>query len=473
MTQQSANRPAAEALFHQSNAQLAAGELAAAEECLQQALALQNDFAEAHANLAWLLEQRGDQVGAEQAYRQAIALDAQPQMHINLGALLADQLRSDEAETHYRSALSLDPSNPAAWSNLGALLACQRRDDEAEECYRLALAYDPDHRSAHFNLSYLLLRAGRFEEGWQHFEKRDWYAQLAQHIDCPQWQGKPLTGKSVLIGIEAGQGDMIQFCRYAQLLKARGAGHISLLCHPALQRLLEGAAGVDAALPIDQPLPVGEWDVWTPLLSIPYHCQTRIDSIPDTLPYLHADETDIAYWAQRMKTLAGEATLRVGLAWRGNPRFENDAQRSLPSVATLQSLGDVTGVTFFSLQKGAGEDEATSPPAGLTLHDLAPFLHDFADTAAVVMNLDLVICVDTALAHLAGALGKPCWILLPDYKTDWRWLEQRSDSPWYPHVIRLFRQSAARDWSEVVRSLRHALANHVAAVHDGDSRNAP
>ncbi|MDB5814203.1 MAG: repeat-containing protein [Rhodocyclales bacterium] len=455
------DRLAAETLFHASNAQLADGDLAAAEKSLRQAIALQPEFAEAHANLGWVLEQSGDSSAAEQAYRQGIELAPhQPQMHLNLGALLADQRRSEEAETHYRCALALDPTSPAAGSNLGALLACLRRDDEAEQCYRTALTHDPEHRTTHFNLSYLLLRAGRFEEGWQHFEKRDWYAQLETHFDCPRWQGESLAGKSVLIGIEAGHGDMIQFCRYARLLKARGARHISLLCHPALSRLLAGAPGVDAILPLDQPLPASGWDVWTPLLSIPYHCQTRIDSIPAAIPYLHADETQIAYWSQRLAALATGTTLRVGLAWKGNPRFENDAQRSLPSLATLQPLGDVVGVTFFSLQKGAGEHEAASPPHGLAIHDLAPFIHDFADTAAIVMNLDLVICVDTALAHLVGALGKACWVLLPDYKTDWRWLNARSDSPWYPHVISLFRQSAAGNWDQVVIALRGALANH-------------
>jgi Tfp pilus assembly protein PilF len=448
-------RSAAEKLFHEGNVALADGQLVIAEDCMHQALALDPDFAEAYANLAWVLEQRGDVAGAEHAYRQAIASDPQQaQMHLNLGALLADQRRSDEAEQCYRHALELDPASAAALSNLGALLACQRRDAEAERCYRAALALDPEHRSAHFNLSYLLLREGRFAEGWQHFERRDWYAKFEGRFNCPRWHGESLAGKSILIGVEAGHGDMIQFCRYAQVLKERGARHVSLLCHTALRRLLASVPGVDAALPIDQAIPDERWDLWTPLLSIPALCHTDAKSIPAVLPYLHADELQMACWAERLAGVAPNARLRVGLTWKGNPRFENDAQRSLPSLATLRALRDLPGVAFFSLQKGAGEQEAAGEQG---IYDLAPYIHDCADTAAAIMNLDLVISVDTAVAHLAGALGKRCWVLLPDYKTDWRWLDARSDSPWYPEVMRLFRQTSDSGWDEVVARVREAM----------------
>ena len=155
--------------------------------------------------------------------------------------------------------------------------------------------------------------------------------------------------------------------------------------------------------------------------------------------------------------------MKVGLVWKGNPRFENDADRSLPDLGTLVPLGEVAGACFFSLQNGRGEDEAAHPPAGLSIIDLAPAIDDFSDTAAIVANLDLVISVDTAVAHLAGALGKPCWILLPDYKTDWRWLDAREDSPWYPGVVRLFRQQAMGDWSGLVAEVSGALLRLVSA----------
>jgi len=249
---------------------------------------------------------------------------------------------------------------------------------------------------------------------------------------------------------------MIQFCRYANVLKARGVARISLICHPPLTSLFSTLAGADQVISFDEQLPDGEWDFWTPPLSIPFHCRTRLDSIPAALPYLAADPDKVRAWSVAMgDTLPG--TLRVGLVWKGNSRFENDAERSLQSLATLAPLGAVPGTTFFSLQKGAGEDEADSPPAGLALVDLGSRIRDFADTAAIVAQLDLLISVDTAAAHLAGALGKPCWLLLPDYMTDWRWLDGREDSPWYPGVMRLFRQPRGGGWAATVATVAAAL----------------
>ncbi len=441
----------AEALFFEGNRLMAAGDAREAEARFREAIGLLPDFAEAHANLGLLLDQAGRPDEAEQRYRQAIRLDPDcGQIHLNLGALLAGRKRFEEAEAAYRRALELMPGSPAAWSNLGVLQACRKQEEAAELSYRKAMELDPDYRLACFNLAYVLLRQGRYEEGWRCLEKRDWYAQLEKLLPCPRWQGEPLAGRSLLIGFEAGYGDMIQFCRYAAILKAQGAVRIDLICHPALKNLFTTLTGVDAVYPFDDPLPPSEWDFWTPPLSIPLHCRTRLDSIPRDLPYLHADAERAERWSAVLSAECAPADVRVGLAWKGNPRFENDADRSLPGLATLAPLGTITGVRYFSLQKGAGEEEAANPPAGLPVVNLGPQLSDFADTAAVVANLDLVICVDTAVAHLAGALGKDCWVLLPDYKTDWRWLSGRTDSPWYPGVMRLFRQSRMGDWASVV-----------------------
>jgi Flp pilus assembly protein TadD len=456
---------AAHKLFEESNTLLAARQFTAAATSLRQAILLWPEFAEAHANLGFALEQLGERSAAEEAYR--LSLRWQPQQaqtHLNLGALLAEQMRHDEAEACYRRALLIDARNAQAWSNLGVLLACLRRDAEAEQCYRQALQLQPDYATAHFNFAYLLLRAGRYEEGWAHFEWRDWYTQLDALLACPRWRGESLQSKHVLIGIEAGHGDMIQFCRYARALKALGAARVTILCHPALQRLFRQAADIDAVLPLDAALPERDWDLWVPALSLPYYCQSRVDNLPAELPYLHANADDIAERARQINARAGSADVRVGLVWRGNPRFENDAQRSLPSLDSLRTLTELPGISFFSLQKGAGEDEVAKAPTGTQIHDLAASIHDFADTAAIIMNLDLLICVDTAVAHLAGALGKPCWVLLPDYKTDWRWLNQRSDSPWYPEVIRLFRQQQAGEWDSVIATVRLALLEKRAAT---------
>lgn len=452
---------AAEDLFHEGVRLMAEGDVAAATAAFERALLLAPDFAEAHANLALLLDRDGCGTAAETHYRRAIELDPrQMQSHLNLGALLMGQKRFAEAEAALRQALLLDPDSPGAWSNLGVLLACQKRKTEAEQCHRCAIALAPDYRKARFNLAYLLLRQGRYEEGWACLEARDWYAPLEKHLHFPRWQGESLRGKSLLIGFEAGHGDMIQFCRYAALAKARGAARVSVLCHPGLKSLFVRLRGVDDAFAFDAPFPASGWDYWAPPLSLPFLFGTRLDTIPADLPYLSAEPERIEHWAGIIG--APDGKLRVGLVWRGNPRFENDADRSLPSLGTLAPLGDVAGVRYFSLQKGAAEAEAAQPSPALPLTDLGPSIGDFADTAAIVMNLDLVVAVDTAVAHLAGALGRPCWVLLPDYKTDWRWLAARDDSPWYPEVLRLFRQRAAGDWTAVVEAVRTELQGLVA-----------
>ncbi len=429
-----------------------AGDNGNAELCFENAVQLTPDLAEAHTNLAMLLSLRDENKTAEMHYLRSIALNpGYPQTHLNLGVLLAKQKRFIEAEVAYRKAIELNAGSPDAWSNLGVLYACMKREEEAERCYRTALFLDETYTNARFNLSYLLLRQGRFEEGWQSLEARDWYVPLAKLLPMPRWQGESLAGKSILICFEAGFGDVIQFCRYAEVLKEQGAVSITLLCHPPLKKLLSTLSGVDSIISFDEPLPSLGRDFWTPLLSIPRLCNTSLDSIPAKLPYLHVSADRIEKW----KPLVPQNGLRVGLVWRGSVQFENDADRSLPSLALLAPLWSVKNITFISLQKGAGENEV--PPDGLPLTSLGAQLTDFADTAAVISCLDLVICIDTAVAHLAGALGKPCWVLLPDYKTDWRWLTERCDSPWYPEVMRLFRQSTMGDWTPVITDVINAL----------------
>lgn len=430
------------------------GDAAGAETCFREAVQIAPYFAEAYANLALLLDKRGIADTAEIYYRRSIELNATySKTHLNLGALLANQKRFSEAEEAYNRAIALCPHAPAGWSNLGVLYACMKREAEAERCYRTAMSLDESYATARFNLSYLLLRQGRFEEGWRLREARAWFAALEAHLACPRWRGETLAGKSILISHEGGHGDMIQFCRYAALLKAQGAGSITLICHPALQTLFAELDGVDNVISLDEQIPDSGWNFWTPLMSVPCYCNTRLDSVPAEIPYLRVPPTRIEKWA----ALVPKNGFRVGLVWKGSAQFENDADRSLPSLTTLAPLWAIAGADFISLQKGAAEDEAAHPPGGLALVNLGSRLEDFADTAAVVMSLDLVICVDTAIAHLAGALGKPCWVLLPDYKTDWRWLAERTDTPWYPQTMRLFRQPAMGDWDSVVAEVAAAL----------------
>jgi len=444
----------AETLFFEGNRLMATGDGDRAEACFRAALQLAPDLAEVHANLGYLLDERGAGAEAEACYERAITFNPNlSQVHLNFGSLLASHKRLVEAEAAYTRAILLEPGSPAGWSNLGGLYAGMKRDAEAELCCRQAMALDAHYAKARFNLGYVLLRQGRFEEGWLCLEARDWYAALQSHLDCPRWQGESLQGKSLLIGFEAGHGDMIQFGRYAAVLKRQGATRITFLSHPALKTLFATLDGVDQVIAFDEQVPSTGWDCWTPLMSIPLYCQTRLDNIPADIPYLQASAGRMGRWRAQLP-MEG---LRVGLVWKGNPKFENDADRSLPDLAVLLPLGQVAGVHFISLQKGAGEDQALCPPDGLPLVHWGSQIEDFSDTAAMVANLDLVICVDTAIAHLAGALGKPCWVLLPDYKTDWRWLDVRTDSPWYPGVMRLFRQSGLGNWAPVVAEVKVAL----------------
>lgn len=434
------------------------GDLTGAESCFRMAVQIAPDFAETYANLGLLLDRQGVSDEAEICYRRSIAFNpAYTETHLNLGAFLEKKKRFNEAEASYRQAIELKPHAPAGWSNLGVLYACMKREQEAEQCYRTAMFLDESYATARFNLSYLLLRQGRFEEGWYCLESRNWFAALTAHLVCPRWQGESLVGKSLLIGYEAGHGDVIQFSRYAAVLKAQGAGSITMICHPALKTLLAELEGVDIVMSFDEQIPASGWDFWTPPMSIPYYCKTRLDSIPAKIPYLRAETKRIKKWA----ALLPNEGFSVGLVWKGNPQFENNADRSLPSLNVLAPLRAITGINFISLQKGAGEEEAAHPPSGLSLINLGPQLADFADTAAVVTSLDLVICVDTAIAHLSGALGKPCWVLLPAYKTDWRWLKDRADSPWYPGIMRLFRQLEMGDWDAVATEVVTALEQWV------------
>jgi len=454
---------AASRLFRKGLELMAQSDRAGAEDAFRRALQLQPELAAAHSNLGLLQEEAGQPEAAEASYRRALELDpGLVQTCINFGALLAARQRYAEAEAIYQRALGLAPEHPGVLSNLGALLAEVNRETEAEACYRAALAAAPKHRSAAFNLGTLLLRQGRYAEGWRRLEARRWHSPLQDFVDrFPRWQGEPVQGKSLLIAVEGGHGDMLQFCRYAARLKQQGAARVSVFCHPGLFRLFRRLRGVDEVLTSGSAPPAAGWDYWTLPLSLPHLLGTTLATIPAELPYLTAEPDAIATWRSALGQPWPE--LGVGLVWQGNPRFERNADRSLPSPSLLTPLSEVPGIRFFSLQK----DAATAGPAvpgALPVVELGPQLEDFAETAAVIMNLDLVITVDTAVAHLAGALGKPCWVLLSDYWQEWRWLEARPDSPWYPGVMRLFRQKLPGDWEPVIADMKTALKELTEAV---------
>ena len=425
-----------------------------ATPCFRQALSLDAGLAEGWANLALLLEKEKQWSEAEAHHRRALELaPATPEIHANLGNLLAGQHRYDEAACEYRQALALAPGSAVAHSNLGVLQADIGRDAEAEQSLRQAVLLDPAYQLARHNLAMLLLMQGRLEEGWPLFESR--YRPILPEPDAllpllpaKQWHGESLQGKRLLVWPEQGYGDMIQFCRYLPLLKRQGAWQIDLVCRKAQVELLQTLEGVDRVVAQDDAATiVDECDHWTLPMSLPLHHGTTLAGIPAHLPYLHALPQRRATWRGRMAATGK----KIGLVWRGNPHHANDGKRSLPDFSLLKPLLAVETAAFFSLQNGTHE----ALPAAVT--DLGARIADFADSAAIVEQLDLLITVDTAIAHLAGALGKPCWIMLPAYRTDWRWLRDRADSPWYPDVVRLYRQDAGESWQEVVTKIAHDL----------------
>lgn len=442
-----------EDLFLLGNTRLAAKDYAGAEQSYLQALALHPECGELLANLAFVKEQQNSLTEARAYYSQAQQqLPGNLQICLNFGALLTRLKAFDEAEILYRHLLSFAPDSAAAWSNFGVMLACALREDEAELAYRTSLHLQPDYPKAKFNLSYLLLRQGRFDEGWQQLEARPWQTAFDHLFTFPRWREGGIANRKILIVFEGGFGDMLQFCRYAQTLKEMGASRIGLLCHPPLKRLLKSLSGIDFLIGYDEDLTDFNWDCWIPILSLPHLCTTTLATIPAVIPYLSADADLRQDWQQRL----GARRLRIGLVWQGNPLFENDADRSLPGLPVLLPLLNQNDVQWISLQKGAGAKQAQAWRATpLVCADKE--LHDFADTAALLAELDLLISIDSAVAHLAGALGKPCYLLLPYYRQDWRWLKQRDDTPWYPQM-RLFRQSSDGDWDSVVAAVVRELA---------------
>ncbi|MGZ3158055.1 MAG: tetratricopeptide repeat protein [Burkholderiaceae bacterium] len=439
-----------------------------AEQCYRQAIAFSPDNAKTHTNLGLLLENLKREDEAERCHQQAIALNPDSsEICSNLANFLTKRKRFEEAEQYYRQAIAINPQSGPAYSNFGVFLASQKRASEAEQCFRQAIAINPHYPLARLNLAFLLLYQGRLAEGWRHHEARYDPAlpdpdMSLPHMPFPQWQGESLQGKSLLIWPEQGLGDAIQFCRYVPLLKQQGTSRITLVCRPPLKSLMSTLFGVDRVLALEEiaePLP--EHDYWAFPMSLPLHCETDLSNIPAYIPYLSSTNENQTKWSLRLP----ENGLRVGLVWKGNVHHANDANRSLPGLSTLAPLWSVPNVQFISLQKGAGEDEANHPSDHQPIVHLGSDFTDFSDAAAVIQQLDLIISVDTAIAHLAGALGKPCWVLLPSENTDWRWMDSRTDSPWYPNVMRLFRQSHGADWTQVIACIKQALIEKASGLN--------
>jgi tetratricopeptide (TPR) repeat protein len=469
------------------------GQLDQAIAAYRQAIALNPKLLEAYANLGSALKNKGDLDGAIAAYRGAVALNPNlAEAQSNLGNLLRDKGQTDEAiiayqqaiaakpdlaEAHYnlgnafnskglfdssiaayRRAISLKPDYVDAHMNLGNALKANGQLDESIAEHRRVIALDPDYATGHYNLSLGLLTKGEFSEGWQEYEwrwKRPDFTSPARNFPRPRWDGKALEGRTILLHSEQGFGDAIQYIRYASLVAKRG-GKIIIECLPPVVRLFR-SIGDYQLVPSGQSLP--EFDVQCPLLSLPKVFRTTLGNVPNAVPYLHPDPDLVDFWRQKLGSPEGK--FKIGLVWAGNPKFKFDQTRSL-NLNQLAPFSVIPGVQFYSLQKGPAGEQAKNPPSGLQLIDLGPDLTDFADTAAVMSLMDLIITTDTSAPHLAGAIARPVWIML-QFMPHFCWMLNRDDCPWYP-TARLFRQPTRGDWDSVIARVASEIA---ARAHAG------
>jgi protein O-GlcNAc transferase len=398
------------------------------------------------------LQGGGNLVAAHQAYQQALTLQPDDAAAlINLGNVFYGLAQTDQAQRCYERALQTEPQSVVALNNMGKSCYDRREVSQALQWYEHALAIDPSYAEARFNRAVALLLTGDYRQGWQEYEwrfRRRGAGQVYPHpLKGPRWQGETYSGRRLLVHCEQGMGDVLQFARYLPQVKALG-GTLLLEVHEPLLPLLRNLPGVDE-LVVFSPRrpPTIAYDLHISLLSLPRLFGTTIETIPADFPYLRSDNAKTGQWHCK---IAADG-LRVGLVWS----CSNTASYRESRLEYFQPLLELAEVHWYSLQKGAGTVQIAALPRNLALTHLGDDLNDFSDTAAVIANLDLLISVDTAVIHVAGAMGVPVWVLLP-FAGDWRWLLDRSDSPWYPSV-RLFRQSRPGDWPGVVHQVRGAL----------------
>lgn len=447
-------------------AKLLLGLALGAQGQLDEAMPLMDAVADArpgHAHpcrdLAELLVRLGRPADAVVQFRAWLAqVPADAGAHHALGLALADLGQLEAAISHLRRAIAIDPAPAAGWSNLGMLLKIERQFEEAITAHDAAVLRAPQDPQIRVNRAVALLHARRLTEAWRDYE---WRLRQTGHTGLPlatllpDIAGLDLRGRTVLVTHEEGFGDTLQFVRYVPLLAERGA-RVVLAVPRELRRLAGRVTGVAEMCVFGTPLP--RFHYHCPVFSLPRAFGTTMETIPCDTPYVSVDPALIAQWESRLPS----GGLRVGLVWAGQarpwlPGFSTlDGRRSV-GIATFAPLADVPRVSFISLQKGPAAAEPV--PAGLTLHDPMPEVGDFADTAAIVAGLDLVVSVDTAVVHLAGALGKPVF-LLDRYDNCWRWFSGREDSPWYPR-LRIFRQERLGDWTTPMRRVAEAITGMI------------
>jgi tetratricopeptide (TPR) repeat protein len=473
------------AYYHSNlgNALKAQNKLDEAAPSFERALQIKPDHEEACYNLGntYLTQKRLDE--AAEAYKRALQIKPDyVDARCNLGSVFRQQKKLDEAVDCFQRALVLAPQHPDLCCNMGDALHAQGKVDEAIGWYRRTLEFNPEHSKAcnclcnaffdkgdltqstawceralalepgfgdaRMNQCLLQLLQGDYRNGWRNYEVR-WKVYTPRTSPQPLWLGAPLKGARILLHAEQGLGDSLQFLRYVPLVQAAG-GRVMLDLPAKLHRLVRGFPGILALANTGDPLPY--FDCHCPLMSLPLALGTTLETVPAQVPYLSAPPEALAAAALLPWPASG---LKVGLAWTGNPDHPKNKFRSVP-LDLLESLFDLEGVHFFSLQMGPAAAELAARK--LPIADLAPVTGDMADTAAQMAHLDLIVSIDTSMAHLAGALARPVWVLL-GHSPDWRWLMDREDSPWYP-TARLFRQPRHDDWPSVIARVRTALKEY-------------
>jgi hypothetical protein len=408
-------------------------------------------------NLGVKLQNDGNFEGAIEAFGSALQIDpANAAVMNNMGFALLEQGEFLRAEEWLRRGIACAPDVADLHNNLGNALRDRGMFAEATDAYRHAIMLQPAFAQAHWNLAQVLLQLGEYEEGWVEYEWRWQRADFTspnRDFGRPVWNGEDISGKTILVHAEQGFGDALQFVRYVPLMRRLGAD-VLLECQAGLTRLFSSIPGVVGLCVHGTPLP--PFDVHIPMMSLARVYNTSVSTVPSAVPYLFPGMNDEQAWRTRLQVRS--SGYRVGFAWSGT-RHLRSLQNRACSLDLLLPLLDTPGVTFYCLQKGLTAREASTVDAMPQVVNVGGELLDFADTAALMRGLDLVISIDTAVVHLAGALGAPVWVLLP-CRADWRWLLGRSDSPWYP-TMRLFRQELEGEWEPVIAQVREALIKRI------------
>jgi Flp pilus assembly protein TadD len=427
-----------------------ANKLSDAEDCLRRAIQLNPDYSSAYNNLGMILKNLNRLEEAEMYIRKAITLNANfTGAYNNLGVILKDLNCLDEAERYLRRAIALKSDYIEAHFNLGLVLKEANQLGEAENYLCQAIRLKPDYPEAHFALSTLYLIRKQFEDGWKKYEMRQ---EIFHHYQPPisRWQGEELTGRKILLYYEQGFGDTIQFARYIPKV-AELAAKTVVWVQESLQQLLSHSENA-VTVYTGQNMPTEEFDFACPLLSLPSVFNTSLETIPQSFSYIQANSECSIRWRKNLNEIDNSNIYRVGVVWAGNPKHINDRKRSIP-FNVFSKLFEISNINWISLQVGVGAEDVKE--SSCKVNAVSETIIDFYETAGIIDNLDLVITVDTSVAHLAGAMGKKTWVLLP-FAPDWRWQLECEDSPWYP-TIRLFRQSRIGNWQDVLEKVEEAI----------------